>query len=225
MNALQLNKSRMYGATTQVLDNHRSLFETMAELAAAYQQLKEKMILIDRYRQVQEVDNSGLTRSKGTLREELTTQLLRISSALTAHAAAGNDQVLQAKVSYSLSELKKSPDGILYDIAVLVNGLATTATDQLQTYFVGPEELARFDWLTNEFKSVLPLRRAATSISKASTSNISELFHEIDTLLKGKVDLLLKPFRFTQPDFYKAYRNARVLVNYGRRGKKSVVTA
>ena len=220
MNALQLNKSRMYGATTQVLDNHRSLFESMAELAVAYQQLKEKMILIDRYRQVQEVNNSGLTRNKGTLREELTTQLLRISSALTAHAAAGNDQVLQAKVAYSLSDLKKSPDGILYDIAVLVNGLATAAATQLQTYFVGPEELARFDRLTNEFKTVLPLRRAAASISKASTSNISELFHEIDTLLKVKIDLLLKPFRFTQPDFYKAYRNARALVNYGGRGKK-----
>lgn len=223
MNVQQINKSRMFGATAQVLDNNLPLFEAMTELAAAHQQLKEKMILIDRHRQVQEVNNTGLTRNKGTLREEMTTLLLRLSSALTAHAATTNDQVLQAKVAYSLSDLKKSSDRILGDIAVLVNGLAAATAADLQIYFVGPEELTKFDRLTNEFKAALPLRRVATNITKASTSNLSEVFREIDDLLKTKVDLLLKPFKFTQPNFFKEYKNARTLVNYTGRGKAVVV--
>lgn len=223
MNVQQINKSRMFGATAQVLDNNLPLFEAMTELAAAHQQLKEKMILIDRHRQVQEVNNTGLTRNKGNLREEMTTLLLRLSSALTAHAATTNDQVLQAKVAYSLSDLKKSSDRILGDIAVLVNGLAAATAADLQIYFVGSEELTKFDRLTNEFKAALPLRRVATNITKASTSNISEVFREIDDLLKTKVDLLLKPFKFTQPNFFKEYKNARTLVNYTGRGKAVVV--
>jgi len=223
MTGLQINKSRMYYASTQVLDDNVHLFEHMAELAAAHQQLKGKMLLIDRHRQVQEVNNAGLTRNKESLREELTTLLLRVSTALTAYAAATNDQVLLAKAGYSGSDLNKSSDRILCDIAVLINSLAAASADALQTYFVGPEELAQFDKLTNDFKSVLPLRRAASSVSKVSTSNISEVFHEIDMLLKTKLDLLLKPFRFTQPDFFQAYKNARALVNYTGRGKAVAV--
>jgi hypothetical protein len=219
MNAQQINKSRMFYAATQVLDDNQSRFGHMAELAAAHLQLKGKMILINQHRQVQVVDNTGLTRNKETLREELTILLLRISVGLTAHAAATGDQVLQAKAEYSLSDLKKSSDRILCDIAVLINSLAATFAVALPTYFVGPEELAQFDRLTNEFKSVLPLRRAAASVSKVSTSNINEVIHEIDALLKNKIDLLIKPFRFTQPDFYKAYKNSRTIVNYSGRGK------
>ncbi len=222
MNGKQIIKSSMFDATTKLLDDNYSLFENMAQLAAAHQELKVKVRLIDQHRQIQLVKNSGLTRSKVTLRDELTTLLLRISAALTAHATASIDQVLQAKVEYTLSELKKSSDRILCDIAVQVNGLAAAAGAALQTWFVGPEELAQFDRLTNEFKSVLPLRRVATNVSKASTSDISEVFHEIDALLKNKMDLLLKPFKFTQPTFYKEYRNARALVNYTGRGKAMV---
>jgi hypothetical protein len=223
MNSLQINKSRMYHASTQVLDDNLHLFEKMAELAAAHQQLKVKMDQIDRHRQVQEVKNSGLTRTKETLREELTTLLLRVSAALTAQAAATGDQVLQAKAAYSSSDLNKTSDRILCDIAVLINSLAAVSADALQTWFVGPDELAQFNKLTDEFKSVLPLRRAASSVSKVSTSNISEVFHEIDALLRNKLDLLIKPFRFTQPDFYMAYKNARALVNYTGRGKAVAV--
>lgn len=89
----------------------------------------------------------------------------------------------------------------------MINRLATTATADLQKYFVGPDELAKFNHLTNDFKAAIPLRRVATNVTKASTNNINEVYHEIDSLLKNKVDLLLKPFRFTQPDFFNAYKN------------------
>ena len=225
MNAQQINKSRMFYAATQVLDDNQPRFAHMAELAAAHHELKGMVFRIDEHRQVQVVDNTGLTRNKETLREELTNLLLRISAGLTAHAAATGDQVLRAKAEYSLSDLKKSSDRILCDIAVLINSLAANSAEALRTYFVGPDELAQFDRLTNAFKSILPLRRAAASVSKVSTSNISEVFHAIDALLKNKIDLLMQPFRFTQPDFFKAYKNARVIVNYTGRGKAAATAA
>jgi len=222
MNAKQINKSRMFGATILVLDNNLALFEAMPELASAHQQLKEKMTMIDHLRQIQEVDNTGLTKNKTLLREELTTLLLRFSAALAAMAAAKNDLVLRTKVDYTLSDLKKSSDRILCDIAVMINGLATPAAVDLQKYFVGPDELTKFDRLTNDFKSSIPLKRVASNVSKVSTGNITDVYHEIDSLLKNKVDLLLKPFQFTQPDFFNAYKNGRTIVNYSGRGKAAV---
>ncbi len=223
MNAKQINKSRMYGATILVLDNNLALFEAMPELAAAHQRLKEKMALIDQQRQVQEVDNTGLTKNKSLLRKELITLILRFAAALTAYAATQNDVVLQTKVDYTFSDLKKSSDRIVCDIAVMISGMAAPVVADLQKYFVGPEELAKFDRLVNDFKSAIPLKRAATNVSKVSTGNINDVYHEIDSLLKNKVDLLLKPFLFTQPDFFHAYKNGRTIVNYSGRSKTAVV--
>ena len=219
MNARQINKSRMYGATVLVLDNNSHFFEGLPELVAAHQQLKEKMAAIDSQRQVQVVDNKGLTKNKTLLREELTTLLLRTVSALTAVAAATGDVVLKSRVAYHASDLHKRSDRIICDIAVHVSGMAAPVVTDLQKFFVGPEELARLDTLTAALKSAIPLNRVASSTTKVSTGNIQAVSHEIDLLLRTKMDLLLKPFEFTVPDFYHAYRNSRSIVNYGGRGK------
>ena len=219
MNARQINKSRMYGATVLVLDNNSHFFEGLPELVAAHQQLKEKMAAIDSQRQVQVVDNKGLTKNKTLLREELTTLLLRTVSALTAVAAATGDVVLKSRVAYHASDLHKRSDRIICDIAVHVSGMAAPVVTDLQKFFVGPEELARLDTLTAALKSAIPLNRVASSTTKVSTGNIQAVSHEIDLLLRTRMDLLLKPFEFTVPDFYHAYRNSRSIVNYGGRGK------
>ncbi len=219
MNAKQINKSRMYAAITTVLDHNAGLFQSIPELISAHRTLKEKLVLIDRQRQVQEVNNTGLTRNKVVIREELTTLLLRFSVALTALATVRNDAVLLAKVGYKMTDLRRSSDQELCDIAVLINTLATPEAGELQTYFVGPDELAKFDNLTTDLKAAMPLRRAASNVSKVSTTNIQIVYHDIDSLLKTRLDLLLQPFRFSQPDFFNAYKNGRKMVNYSGRGK------
>ena len=219
MNSKQINKNRMYGATILVLDNNLALVAAIPELAAAHQQLKEKMGQIDQERQVQEVDNTGLTRNKSLLREELTTLLLRISAAVVAVSATRNDVVLRTKVNYRLSDLKKSSDKILCDIAVMINRIASPLEADLEKYFVGKEELAKFDELTAEFKLSIPLKRVATTFSKVSTGNIDEVYHAMDALLRNKVDLLMQPYQFTQPNFFHAYKNGRMVINYSGKGK------
>jgi hypothetical protein len=54
---------------------------------------------------------------------------------------------------------------------------------------------------------------------------INEPFIAIDDLLKNEPDVLLMPFQFTQPDFYKAYKNARSIIDYSGRGKVEQETA
>lgn len=65
----------------------------------------------------------------------------------------------------------------------------------------------------------IPQQRVATSASKVSTLNIGDVFKSLDKLLKDEIDELMLLFQFTKPDFYNAYKNARVIVNYSGRGK------
>ena len=97
--------------------------------------------------------------------------------------------------------------------------MATPLKGELAKYFVSEADLTGMDSLLTEFKEAIPLRRVATSVSKVSTANISGIFEVQDKILKDEIDLLMLSFRFTQPDFYNAYRNARSIIGYTGGGK------
>lgn len=75
--------------------------------------------------------------------------------------------------------------------------------------------------LETEFRAAIPRKRMADNVSKVSTQNIANLFDTADQLLKEELDLLMLPFEFTQPDFYRTYKNARMIVNYPGGGRST----
>ena len=219
MNKVQINKFRMYGAIDLVLDINSSLFTQIAELAAAHQRLKAGLQLIDDNRQGQEANSSGLTESKTELRYKLIWLILQFSSALMAYATAVGNLELKKKAKYVPSELDVIADSIVFDIGTLLFKLAVPIKSELGKYFVGEGEFTAMENLLAGFKSAIPQRRVAKSVSKTSTGNISKVFKMVDKLLREEIDSYMRPFQFTQPDFYNAYKNARLIVGYTGRVK------
>ena len=219
MNKNQINKSRMFGSVAMVLDNNFPIFSKQEELVKALQQFKNGQELIGQYRQIQETDNSGLTKNKVQLRTGLISCILQFSTALRAYANSVKDLELKAKVNYGLSDLKKSADPVLVDIGVLIFGLADPLRGDLNRFFIVEGDFTEMDRLINAFKLAIPKRRVAAAASKNSTLNISDVFAAQDALLKDEIDVLMLLFRNSQPDFYAAYKNARNVVDYAGRGK------
>lgn len=219
MNRKQINKFRMYEAVNAVFDTHPDLVAQLDDLDLAQKKLKAAQQEIGLNRQVQEADNSGLTKSKTGLRIELENGILQLSSGLRVYATLVKNEVLKTKANYSVSDLKLSADPILYDIGILLMGLADPIRKEMAKYFIGDAEFAELSKLLADFKSAMPQRRVATSVSKVSTGNISAMFEAQDKLLKDEIDVLMILFRTKQPDFYKAYRNARSIIDYSARGK------
>jgi uncharacterized Fe-S radical SAM superfamily protein PflX len=48
---------------------------------------------------------------------------------------------------------------------------------------------------------------------------MNEVFKSIDKLLKEVIDVYVAPFEYQNPDFYREYCNARIIVGYTGRGK------
>jgi hypothetical protein len=115
--------------------------------------------------------------------------------------------------------LKKTPDPILYDIGVLLLGLANPVKTDLIKYAIIEADFTAISNLLATFKLAYAQPRVATAVAKVSTGNISEVFTSLDKLLKDEIDELMLPFQFSQPDFYNAYKNARIIINYSGRGK------
>lgn len=204
----------MYHTTDGVLDANQALFAGLEELTATHLKLKGLLEKINDYRQVQEVDQSGLTESKAILRDSLTALTLKCISALKAFGVAAHDEILLKKVSYNKSKLGKQKDPVFADVAHLVLTEAQGRVAELSKFFVTGEDLAEMQRLETEFRASIPRKRMADNVSKVSTQNIANLFDAADQLLKEELDLLMLPFEFTQPDFYRTYKNARMIVNY-----------
>ena len=102
----------------------------------------------------------------------------------------------------------------MYDIGILVVKLATPILPELSKYFVSDEKVAELNTLLAGFKSSIPQKRVATSVAKVSTVNIGQTIVSLSNLLKEEIDVLMQLFEESQPDFYKAYKNARIIVDY-----------
>lgn len=214
MNKNQINKSRMYFACDLVLDNHQELVSAMPELLAAHESLKEKLLLIEQYRQVQEVDSTGITINKSKLRIDLSKLILQFTGVLKAYATINKDEVLKAKASYNTSDLSRVSDPVLYDIGRLLFSLATPLKLDLERFFLTQEGFDGLETLLDKFKTSIPEKRIAIGTSKLSTKHIQETFAAIDVLLKEEIDVLLLPFQFMHEDFYNEYKNARIIIDY-----------
>jgi hypothetical protein len=221
MNSAQVNKSRMYLATDKVLDANLEKVAGIDELMAAHLRFKGYLKSIEDNRQVQVVNQTGLTESKITLRDDLTQLLLKSIAGLTAHATTVKDAQLRKKVQYVPSALARMADPVFADVARLIRTEALNNAPSLTKFFVTAEDLDLMGQLTEQFMVAIPQKRVATNISKVSTSNIGDVFAAADKLLKQELDLYMLPFQFTLPDFYNAYKNARIIVNYSGRGKGS----
>jgi hypothetical protein len=214
----------MYHSTNLVLDKFSGSFADHAELIQAHSELKNGILLIDEEQQVQVVDNKGLTQAKVALRTELTQLILKLTMALKALGTSQKNTDLLTKTNYKLGDLNRLSDPILFDVAKMLLKLANNYRPQLVRFFFNDEDFNRTDVVIAEFKSAIPQKRLATTVSKSSTKKISEVFKSIDKLLKEVIDVYVGPFEYQNPDFYREYSNARIIVGYTGRGKRKMET-
>jgi len=209
----------MYGSVNLVLDNHASLFSQFKEIVFAHHRLKEGRVLIDQILQMQDADTPRLTMNKIQLRGNVIRGVLKFSSALTAYATAINDGTLKTKANYSVLKLKMVADPILFKIGDSLVALAKQVKPELAKYTIGENEFAEIEKWLSAYNSAISQQKAVPFAPKVSANDIDDLFSAQDKLLNDEMDVLLLPFRLTQPDFYNAYLIARIVVDSSEQKK------
>lgn len=219
MNKTQVNKIRMFGAVDLALDNHSQLFTQLADLVLAHQRLKNGLNLLGTNREVQETDNTGLTDTKLDLKGTVVRQTVKLSAAIKSYANSVKNKELWKKANYTRSELLLASDAHLFDIGTVLLNLALPLQAELNNYLFGSEKITEYNVLLSGYRTAIPQKRVASSVSKVSTMNISELIDSLSKLLKEEMDVLMLLLEDAQPDFYNVYKNSRIIVNYGNGGK------
>ena len=83
--------------------------------------------------------------------------------------------------------------------------------------FATADDVEGLKMLADNFNALLPQKRTQQSKSSLSTQNLEDAIARIDALLNETIDVLVKPWEYIHPDFYRAYNNARIIVDAASR--------
>lgn len=215
MQKSQESKIKMARAVSGILSGNETTVNSTPGLGAAASELNALIGESEGHSQGQMNKGTELTQQKNVARVALETGTLKICAALAAYATASADpnvKKLKSKYQVANSEVKKMRDMPLFTYAYMVFGDAQPFANMLEP-FASAAEVAELKTLADSFNALLPQKRTQLSISALSTKNLEEAIARIDLLLNDTLDVLVKPWEFKNPDFYRAYTNARVIVD------------
>lgn len=219
MKKTQESKIKMARATAGILAGNEEIVAGTPGLGNATEALMELIGETEYHSQGQMNTGSELTTRKNEARAALIVSTLRVAAALAAYGAASADpvvQLLKAKYQVSDNKVKKMRDMSLFTFASMVFADASPVAAQLAP-FAAEEDVAGLKNLADNFNALLPQKRTQLSKSSLSTQNLEDAVDRIDKLLKETIDVLVKPWEYSQPDFFRAYTNARIIVDAASR--------
>jgi len=219
MQKVQESKLKMVRAVSGVLESNEEIVSRTPGLSNASNSLNDLIGETERFSQGQLEKGNELTAKKNEARTALVVCTLKICAALAAYATASDDpnvKILKEKYKLADSDVKKLRDMPLFSYSYTVYGDAKPFATQLEP-FASEAEVAELKDLADNFNFLLPQKRTQVSKSSLSTQNLEDAITRIDLLLNDTIDVLVKPWEYKEPDFYKAYSNARIIVDAASR--------
>ena len=211
------NKLNAAEAVALVLANNIAIWTMIAAIMVLFDLLKAKIQLVRDLRQIQEKDNTGVTKRKGNVRKQMEEKGINMIRKLVMFAVATENTELDANINYTASDLSLASENRVADIIRLVYETANAHKSELAAYGVTDEMLELLLTLHQQFLVAMPETREKLTLSSTATKNINTLIAEISELQRTKLDRLIAGFADTNPDFYQQYKNARKIVDRGIR--------
>lgn len=224
MNKQDENKLVMMKALLSFLKLNRTIWEGSVPFAAAVEELETLILEIESLRQSTDVDQSGQVAEKRTLKSNLVNKNFEIISQVYAMACKTKDQVLQAKIGFSKSELEGQRDGELVSTTNMVIELAGSILEKLVAYDITAAELEALGEIKVRYENSLSAPRLSVSERKVNNGKLKGLMmRNSKEVLNDQLQRLMVRYQTNNPDFYAGYLNASKVVDYGIRHEKQEV--
>ncbi|MCB0805946.1 MAG: carboxypeptidase-like regulatory domain-containing protein [Bacteroidales bacterium] len=217
MTDTQENKFSSYLVTETVIDQNITTWEPVQSFSDIANKVKSIITDIREKRQIQELNNTSLTENKHDVAAKLIEETLKLLYALVSYAVYSGKKRILSQVNYTESEIRYIRDTILYDRALLIQRKAREYETDLGAYLITPEDISKQNETLTEYATTIAEKSAANTVTKTATEDLKAKFHEMDTLLKEKLDRLILIFKATNPEFVQQYFNSRIIIDLGHR--------
>lgn len=207
------NKLNMYERVHAAMNDHQSVWQDISALSAVMDKFTAKLDLLKSYSMEQTGATIGVSHNKQLRKNELLERMLIVERALMLHGLAIGDVLLQDRNKHSKSGLFRMPDNKLVIRCAEIKADLETFGSQLGAYGVDTTVAE----LTPMLQDVETLKNSAWKAilkRKGATQSIKDLERDINKLLSVELDNLMLVFQISQPAFFQAVSNARLVIDY-----------
>jgi len=222
MQKIQESKIKMSRSVSGILTAYEDVEMRTPGLNAAHIALDNLIQETERHSQGQLNKGVEITSKKREARSTLVSSTILVGAALAAYITSVADPALKnLKEKYKVndSEINKKRDMQLFAFAYTLYDDALPYAASLEP-FASAADIDQLKANADSFNELLPQKRTQVSKSALSTQNLEEAIAQIDALLNDTIDVLIKPWETKEPNFYRAYKNARVVVDSASRKAK-----
>jgi hypothetical protein len=226
MNDIHIDRLKMVTDTLAYLKipENAAIIAANTYIAAAILHVQNAVDRIELLSLVQSEDNTGLTVAKNRIEGELVSVSTKVVDGLVAFATATDNDGLLSIINFKPSDFQRARDFDLTNIAKTIAEKAGENESELRLFGVNEEDITAVTNKLGQYEIAIPAKRLTDADKKAATQQIDIEFQTLGTYMRTKLDNLLKQYRTSHPDFYKAYINVRIIVNRGGRSATTTTT-
>lgn len=215
MTGKQENKLSMIRATEEVLNKNQSKWSGKVLFVTVKTAFSTKIEALQNARQRQLDIITGITVDKKELRKLMMEKAESVATKLAIYAEDTNDNELVNEVNLSRLQLDRARDEAVAGLCQNIHDHATKHIADLAPYEIDADMLATLQSAIQVYSAKAPQPRAAKAAKKAVTAGIVTLLEDIDKILKNRLDKLMREYKSAEPEFYNAYKAARILIKLG----------
>ena len=213
MKQLQDDIITMFETTLVILDKNNNAWNDRVAFTDAVTRARTGTATLRTKTGKQQAPLEGVTGEKAQARDELEEKLLVVGGAISAFAAKNADPALAAQVEVNRSLLDRLPGSDLVQTGQRILNAATDHLAALKDYGVTDATKDELQGALDLFANKKESTREAVVERKVETLSLPEGIASVRSIFRNELDKMMMAFRKPDPDFYKAYFAARIIVN------------
>lgn len=160
-------------------------------------------------------NNTGVTKEKQLIRENLADFGLEISKKLFGYAIYSNNLELQKEIKYVKTDFLKADESELAAMCLKIHSCGIKELINLDNFGIKTVDLEKLNNLIIKFNNSIPKTKETKTDRKTITKIISDNF-EIAEKLLYELDALAEVISVSESMLINKYRESRMIVNVGK---------
>ncbi len=210
----QTNRKEMYDSVNQFMDAYPEKWSSIPKVGEFKNELTDLIARIETAAADQQKAQVYLTKSKTQLKATVARKADILNDSLEAMALVNGNDELAARMSDSYSALNRLRNlDFITRVREIIQNADEHADELTTTYGVAITLVDSLKTDSDQFAEMNGQPRAYKIASIQATSELKNLFTEVNQLLTKGLDKVMTIFKHSDPSFYKGYLAAREVIN------------
>ncbi|HVN48262.1 MAG TPA: hypothetical protein VMU30_05510 [Bacteroidota bacterium] len=213
-------RQTMWDGVEQVLDDNSTIIAKNKEFLNSVQDFETTKQACKAKFQLADNTPKGKVEVKDKTSDALITSLKSASASLCVFAHKTNNTELETKMDIPPSHWTNTRDTVLVDEAQTIIDQVDANATALTDHGFTADNITQLKTRLANYSTALAERLGSTSEGSSGRETAEQLAAKTDDILVHEIDRYAQQVEESEPEFYKAYTNARTIKNLGIRHKK-----